>query len=60
MSELIKKALEVARHELTTLHNLTVTDKPESGRVWVSNTNDAVSLIDQAINQLSGNDNHLS
>ncbi len=56
----IKQALEIARHELTTLHNLTVTDNPESGASWVSDTSVAVNLIDQAISELSDIQSHLS
>jgi len=50
--ELIKKALLVARHDLTTLHNLSVTDNTESGVKWVTDTNDSLKLLDAALSEL--------
>ncbi|MBK5647300.1 hypothetical protein [Acinetobacter bereziniae] len=47
--ELIKTALLVARHDLTTLHNLTVTDNTESGVKWVTDTNESLKLLDDAL-----------
>ena len=46
MSKNVKKALEDARRELVTLHNLTVTDNIESGETWVVDTTPIVQLID--------------
>ena len=52
MSENVKKALEDARHELVTLHNLTVTDNIESGETWVVDTTPIVQLIDGALSAM--------
>lgn len=53
MDGVIREALEAARHELTTLHNLTVTDRPdanaEAENLWVTDTSSAVALIDRAL-----------
>ncbi|WP_161553509.1 hypothetical protein [Acinetobacter wuhouensis] len=51
-NEAIKKALEDARHELTTLHNLTVTDNIESGVTWVTDVSSTLKLIDDVLNEL--------
>lgn len=50
--ETIKQALLAAQHELTTLHNLTVTDNVESGVTWVTDTNDILKLINIVLSQL--------
>lgn len=52
MSNHIKEALEQARHELTTLHNLTVTNNVESGKTWVTDTASIVKLIDGALSAM--------
>lgn len=51
-NEAIKKALEDAQHELTTLHNLTVTDNIESGVTWVTDVSGTLKLIDDVLNEL--------
>lgn len=51
-NEVIKKALEDARHELTALHNLTVTDNIESGVTWVTDVSSTLKLIDDVLNEL--------
>ena len=51
-NEIIKEALEKAQHELTTLHNLTVTDSIGSGVTWVTDTTPVVEMINEAINEL--------
>lgn len=48
----IKKVLEEARHELTTLHNLTVTDSIESGITWVTDTTSVIEIINKTISEL--------
>ena len=50
--ETIKKVLEEVQHELTTLHNLTVTDNVESGVTWVIDTTHTIKLINGLINEL--------
>ena len=50
--EKIKKVLEEAQHELTTLHNLTVTDNVESGVTWVTDTSQVLMLIDEILSEL--------
>lgn len=52
INEAIKKALEDAQHELTTLHNLTVTDNIESGVTWVTDVSSTLKLIDDVLNEL--------
>ena len=52
MGNHIKEALEQARHELTTLHNLTATDYVESGETWVTDTASIVQLIDGALSAM--------
>ncbi|WP_111861307.1 hypothetical protein [Acinetobacter sp. CFCC 10889] len=51
-NETIKKVLEEARHELTTLHNLTVTDNIESGVTWIVDTSNILKLLDTALKEL--------
>ena len=48
----IKKVLEEAQHELTTLHNLTVTDSIESGITWVTDTTSVIEIINKTISEL--------
>lgn len=48
----IKKVLEEAQHELTTLHNLTVTDNVESGVTWVTDASQVLMLIDEILSEL--------
>ncbi|EPF73809.1 hypothetical protein [Acinetobacter rudis] len=55
--DVILKALLAAQHELTTLHNLTVTDNIESGVTWITNTNEALQLIALALIKLERNNN---
>ena len=50
-NETIKKVLEEARHELTTLHNLTVTDNIESGVTWIVDTSNILKLLDTALKE---------
>jgi hypothetical protein len=50
--EKIKKVLEEAQHELTTLHNLTVTDNVESGVTWVTDASQVLMLIDEILSEL--------
>lgn len=50
--EKIKKLLEEVQHELTTLHNLTVTDNIESGVTWVTNTDPVLVKINDLLKQL--------
>ncbi|AOA57556.1 hypothetical protein [Acinetobacter larvae] len=57
--DVILKALLAAQHELTTLHNLTVTDNIESGVTWITNTNEALQLINLALIKAERNDNQL-
>lgn len=50
--EKVKKVLEEAHHELTTLHNLTVTDSIESGVTWVTNTDHVLKKINDLLKEL--------
>lgn len=50
-NEIIKKALEEAQHELTTLHNLTVTDNVDSGVTWVTDLSHTLDLLNDALNE---------
>lgn len=55
MSDIVKQALEAARHELVTLHGLVVTDKPVGGNVFVIDTSEAISKLDKAIQENTNN-----
>lgn len=48
---IIKKALEEAQHELTTLNNLIVTDNPKSGVVWTTDVSNTLKSIEQALSE---------
>lgn len=50
--EKVRKVLEEAHHELTTLHNLTVTDSVESGVTWVTNTDYVLKKINDLLEEL--------
>lgn len=50
-NEIIKKALQEAQHELTTLHQLTVTDNIESGVTWVVEISHILELLKNALNE---------
>ena len=54
--DVILKALMAAQHELTTLHNLTVTDNIESKVTWTTNTNEILELVNLAIIKLEHSD----
>ena len=56
----IKQALEAAHHELTTLHGLIAADAEHPEQTWQISTNAITDLIDDAINELSNSENHLS
>lgn len=58
--DVILKALMAAQHELTTLHNLTVTDNIESKVTWTTNTNEILELVNLAIIKLEHSDNQVS
>lgn len=53
--EKIKNALEAARHELTTLHNLKVTDVDDFKYAWTTDTTTTIKLIDEILNESDGN-----
>lgn len=56
----VRRALEVARHELVTLHRLVVVDGVAPNETFEIDTNGAIELIDEALNALGDNDNRPS
>ena len=56
----VRRALEVARHELVTMHGLIVADGAAPNETFEIDTNGAVGLIDEALNALGDNDNRPS
>lgn len=50
--EKIKIALNTAHHELTTLHNLSVSDNPKISDSWQTDTSEVTQLIDEALTEL--------
>lgn len=59
-AEQMKKALEEARHELTTLHGLVAADGAAPQETWVIDTNAVIAVIDQALNEALCTDPRLS
>jgi len=57
---LVRRALEVSRHELVTLHGLVVADGAAPNETFEIDTNGAVGLIDKALSALGDNDNRPS
>lgn len=57
-NDAVKQALLIARHELTTLHGLIVTDNTKSDVSWVVDTNDSLRLLDIALSELGCKRNH--
>lgn len=53
MNEKERKALETARHELTTLHGLIAADGAAPNETWSIDTSAAVAAIDDALNEVS-------
>lgn len=58
MTEKERKALEIARHELTTLHGLIAVDGAAPNETWSIDTSAAVAAIDDALNEASCTDSH--
>ncbi|MFZ1327031.1 MAG: hypothetical protein WAT67_13620 [Candidatus Contendobacter sp.] len=56
----VTQALEIARHELTTLHGLVAVDAAAPLEPWRIDTSAAVTALDQALNEASCADNPLS
>lgn len=54
MTEKERKALEMARHELTTLHGLMAADGTAPSETWSIDTSAVVSAIDDALSEASG------
>lgn len=50
---IVKHALEAARHELTTLHGLTLADGAAPQETWQADTKAVIDQIDQALDSLS-------
>lgn len=48
---LVRRALEVARHELVTLHGLVVADGAAPDETFEIDTSDVVELIDEALKE---------
>ena len=48
---LARRALEVARHELVTLHGLVVADGAPPDETFEIDTSDVVELIDEALKE---------
>lgn len=55
-----RKSLEMARHELTTLHGLIAAEGAAPNETWSIDTSEAVSVIDDALNEVSCTDSHPS
>ena len=49
--EELKKALEAARHELTTLHGLVAFDGAAPAHTWPIDTSEVLRIIDKALSQ---------
>jgi hypothetical protein len=60
MTEKERKALEIARHELTTLHGLIAADGAAPNETWSIDTSAAVAAIDDALNEVSCTDSRPS
>lgn len=60
MTDKERKALEMARHELTTLHGLIAADGAAPNETWSIDTSAAVSAIDDALNEVSCTDSQPS
>ena len=55
-----RKALEAARHELTTLHGLIAADGAAPQETWSIDTSAVVAAIDEALNEASCTGSHPS
>lgn len=55
-AEQLREALEMARHELTTLHGLVAADGMAPMETWAIDTNKTVAMIDAALNEASRKD----
>ena len=53
MSDKERKALEIARHELTILHGLIAADGAAPKETWNIDTSAVVAAIDEALNEAS-------
>lgn len=56
---IVRQALEAARHELTTLHGLMATDRPDlwdQDLAWDIDTRKTLALLNAALNALAGSD----
>ena len=51
MNDRSRKALEIARHELTTLHGLIAADGAAPSETWSIDTSAAVVAIDDALSE---------
>jgi hypothetical protein len=60
MNDKQRKALEAARHELTTLHGLIAADGAAPQETWPIDTSAVVAAIDEAINEVSCTDSRPS
>lgn len=60
MTDKQRKALESARHELTTLHGLIAADGAAPQETWSIDTSAVVSAIDEALNEVSCTDSQPS
>lgn len=49
----VRRALEVALHELTAIHGLRVTDAPDVQSTWEIDTSEATEIIEEALNSAS-------
>ena len=56
----VRRALEVALHELTAIHGLRVTDTPDAQTTWEIDTSEAIEIIEEALNEVGRSDNRLS
>lgn len=52
MSEIVKQALEAARHELVTLHGLLAADGASPSETWVIDTSAAIAQLDMALSEV--------
>ena len=56
----VRRALEVALHELTVINGLRVTDTPDIQTTWEIDTSEAIEIIEEALNKVGRRDNQLS
>jgi hypothetical protein len=54
MTDKVRKALEAARHELTTLHGLLAADGVAPQETWAIDTSATIALIDEALSESAG------